>query len=1128
MKLLIANRGEIAVRILRSAAEMTIPTVAVFSEDDHQSLHIRRADEAAALKGTGVEAYLDIEQMLRIASDNGCDAIHPGYGFLSENREFAERCEQQGITFVGPRSETLRMLGDKASARRLAGDCGVPLLPGSMEAVTLADAETFFRELPQGASMMIKAVAGGGGRGMRVVEKAEELEAAFDRCRSEARQAFGNDALYVEMRMLQGRHIEIQIIGDGTGAVSHLGERECSIQRKHQKLIEVSPAPSLPDSLREKLAADAVRMASAVEYLNAGTFEFMVAADARDENAAYGFIEANPRLQVEHTVTEEVLDLDLVKIQLDLARGCRLRELKLEQKEIPQPRGFAVQARINMEKPQPDGSILPTGGTLSSFEIPSGRGIRTDTFGYTGFRPSPRFDSLLAKLICHAPTSDFNAALEKTYRALCEFRIDGIETNLALLQNLLIHPRFRENRIDTGFVNDCIGELLASSTEIHRKLYFEKQPEKTSGIGARIDAVDPLAVLDYGKQSETSGSDTSADFGSFEMDEEGITQIKAPMQGTIVSVDVAAGQEIRMGQPLLVMNAMKMEHVIEATCNGSLQQVMVNPGDTVAVDQPLVRIEEREHSGGIDAADETIDLDEIRPDLAELIQRKSFTLDSERPQAVEKRRKRNQRTARENVDDLCDAGSFMEYGSLAVAAQRKRRTEADLIKHTPADGMIAGFASVNGHLFDQNKARCGVVAYDFTVLAGTQGTLNHRKKDRIFELAERWQVPLVLFTEGGGGRPGDTDFDIIAGLDCMAFHLLGRLSGLVPLIGINSGRCFAGNAVLLGICDVVIATENSNIGMGGPAMIEGGGLGVFQPDEVGPMKHQVPNGVVDIAVRDEAEAVEKARQYLSYFQGPITDWECEDQRLLRRAIPENRLRVYNIRSVIATLADKDSVLELRPRFGLGMVTAFIRIEGRPLGLIANNPRHLSGAIDSPAADKASRFMQLCDAFDIPILFLCDTPGFMVGPEAEKTALVRHCCRLFVNSGSLSVPYCTVVLRKSYGLGAQGMAGGSQKAPFFTFSWPTGEFGGMGLEGAVKLGFRKELAAVEDPQERKELYEKMVAMAYEHGKAINMASHFEIDEVIDPADTRRVVIQALNSVPPTQPRQGKKRPCVDTW
>jgi acetyl-CoA carboxylase carboxyltransferase component len=576
------------------------------------------------------------------------------------------------------------------------------------------------------------------------------------------------------------------------------------------------------------------------------------------------------------------------------------------------------------------------------------------------------------------------------------------------------------------------------------------------------------------------------------------------------------------------MNAMKMEHVVRSPVSGIIRRLAVAVGDTIYKGHPLAFIEARETDLVETEVQEQVDLDYIRPDLAEVIQRHEILLDDARPDAVAKRRKIGQRTARENIDELCDPGTFTEYGGLALAAQRRRRSMKDLIQNTPADGMIAGIGSVNGDIFGDEKSRCAIVSYDYMVLAGTQGHQNHRKKDRIFEVAAKSRLPLVFFTEGGGGRPGDTDGSGVAGQDVMAFHLFARLSGLVPLVGVNAGRCFAGNAVMLGCCDVIIAKENSSIGMGGPAMIEGGSLGVFTPEEVGPMSVQVPNGVVDIPVKDEVEAVRVAKQYLSYFQGPLDRWECADQRLLRGIIPENRLRVYDVRSVIETMADTGSVLELRRYYGFGMITALIRIEGRPLGVIANNPAHLSGAIDSPGSNKAARFMQLCDAFDIPILFLSDTPGIMVGPEIEKTALVRHSCRMFVVGANLTVPYYTIVLRKSYGLGAQAMQGGSSHAPHLTVSWPTGEFGGMGLEGQVKLGYRKELMAIEDPVERNAEYEKRVAASYEHGKAISMASYFEIDDVIDPAESRNIIVRALKSVPPAPPRTGKKRPNIDTW
>jgi acetyl-CoA carboxylase carboxyltransferase component len=525
---------------------------------------------------------------------------------------------------------------------------------------------------------------------------------------------------------------------------------------------------------------------------------------------------------------------------------------------------------------------------------------------------------------------------------------------------------------------------------------------------------------------------------------------------------------------------------------------------------------------------EELDLDYIRPDLQEVFDRKGAGLDENRPEAVAKRYKTGRRTARENVADLCDEGTFVEYGSVVVAGQRRRRSMEDLIKNTTGDGMVAGLGQINGDLFAEDQSRAMIMSYDYMVLAGTQGMKNHDKKDRLFEVAEQFKLPVVLFAEGGGGRPGDTDGSGVAGLDCLAFTYFAKLSGLVPTVGITTGRCFAGNAVLLGCCDVIIATEGSNIGIGGPAMIEGGGLGVFTPDEVGPMDVQVPNGVVDIEVADEAEAVVRAKQYLSYFQGPVDTWEAPDPRELRFMVPENRLRYYDMRKVIEGIADVGSVLELRPQWGIGIITAFIRVEGRPMGLIANNPAHLSGAIDAPGADKGTRFMQLCDAFDIPIVSLCDCPGIMVGPEIEKTAVVRHAARMFVTSANIDVPLMTIVTRKGYGLGAQAMAGGGFKSTLFTVTWPTGEFGGMGLEGAVKLGYRKELQAIEDPAERAAAYEKMVADMYKRGKAVNMASHFELDDVIDPAETRHWIARGLKSVPPKPQREGKKRPNVDTW
>ncbi len=593
--------------------------------------------------------------------------------------------------------------------------------------------------------------------------------------------------------------------------------------------------------------------------------------------------------------------------------------------------------------------------------------------------------------------------------------------------------------------------------------------------------------------------------------------------------------------PVVVLEAMKMEHEVIAQADGVVSRVEVAVGDAVQEGELLLVLAPgdmpaEEIADG--AAPLALDPDWVRADLAAVRARHALGLDSARPEAVARRRARGRRTARENLEDLVDEGTYVEYGPLLFAAQERRRSREDLIASTPADGLVAGVASVEG-------SQVVAMSYDYTVLAGTQGMRGHLKKDRLFEIAERRRLPVVLFAEGGGGRPGDVDFPIVAGLDCRAFNLFGRLSGLVPLVGIASGYCFAGNAALLGCCDVVIATEDSSIGMGGPAMIEGGGLGHYEPAEVGPIDVQHANGVVDLRVADDQAAVAAAKRYLSYFNGAIESFKAPDQRLLRQVVPEQRKRSYEVRRAIEGLCDEGSVLELRggavpsvgdrsgsgvrDGFGPGMVTSLARVEGKPFGIVANDPSHLGGAIDADAADKAARFLQMCDAFGLPVLFLCDTPGFMVGPEAERTATVRHFSRLFVIGANLEIPFGTIVLRKGYGLGAQAMAGGSFKAPLFTVGWPTSEFGGMGLEGAVRLGMRRELDAIEDPEERERVFQATVAAAYTHGEGMNMAAHGEIDDVIDPADSRRWIATLFD--PPVEDwrrREGKRRPNIDAW
>jgi acetyl-CoA carboxylase carboxyltransferase component len=601
--------------------------------------------------------------------------------------------------------------------------------------------------------------------------------------------------------------------------------------------------------------------------------------------------------------------------------------------------------------------------------------------------------------------------------------------------------------------------------------------------------------------------------------------LASPVHGSVIGIEVAAGQPVAAGQVLVLLESMKMEVPLQAPAAGTVVAVHAAVGDVVRESQPLVDLALGPARNAPAVQRGPADLDTPRADLRHVLERQAMTRDDARPQAMVRRHAQGLRSARENLADLLDEGSFVEYGALAIAAQRSRRSVEDLMRSTPADGLVAGIGTVNAAQFGTHRAGCAVLAYDYTVLAGTQGVFNHRKTDRLLDLAERQHLAVVLFAEGGGGRPGDVDWPIVAGLDCTSFARYASLSGRVPRVGIVAGRCFAGNAALLGCSDVIIATRASTIGMGGPAMIEGGGLGVVAPEDVGPSHVLGPNGVLDFVAEDEAAAVGAARRYLRYFQGALDAWTHADQRTLRHAVPENRNAVYDVRAIVDTLADHDSVLELRREFGVGVVTALVRIEGRAVAIAASHCRHLGGALDAPACDKLARFMQLADAFGLPLVTLVDTPGFMVGPDSEKTAMVRHASRLFIVAASLRVPVLSVVLRRGYGLGAMALTAGHFHAPAATCAWPSGEFGAMGIEGSVRLGFRKELEAV-PPAQRDALFDQLVAQAIERGRATNMASHLEIDDVIDPADTRRWLARGLatacaRALPP-------RRGFIDAW
>ncbi|MBF6175855.1 acetyl-CoA carboxylase family protein [Nocardia blacklockiae] len=1055
MHLVVANRGEVAVRLLRTARDQGYATLILHTGGDAETLPVRLADDAVRLPGEGAAAYLDVAAVVAAARTAGPGAlVHPGYGFLSESADFASACAAAGLVFVGPGPEALRVFGDKVAARAAAERAGVPVLAATAAGAGPAEIAALLADHPRG--VVVKAAAGGGGRGIRVVRAADEIEDAHRRCAAEALAGFGDGTLYAEALAPAARHIEVQVVADGTRAVA-LGDRDCSVQRRHQKLVEIAPAPELAAAVRDRLHGAAARIAEAVGCRGVITVEFLV-----DGDDAW-FLEVNPRLQVEHTVTEEVFGVDLVAVQLELARGRSLADLALPE----HPRGWAVQARVNAETLGAEGFPLPASGVVTRFAPPAGPGVRADTACFAGLRQDARFDSLLVKVIARG--SSFSAAVRRCGDALAETVVSGIDTNIALLRAVLDELG---GPVSTSWFESNLDEIRA------RAAVYDSPRSPASGASSRAYPLAPAAdpVLSDGEQA-----------------------VRAPMGGTVIAL-AEPGSVHAAGAEVAVLEAMKMQHVVRAERPLRVLRHTVAPGAVVDPHAVLLVWAEADHDGTVDET-HTADVDLVRADLAEVLRRHEIGTDAARPDAVAKRHRLGRRTARENIADLVDPDSFVEYGALAVAAQRQRHSLEDLIARTPADGLVAGVATVNADRFGPD-ARAVVMSYDYTVLAGTQGMRNHAKTDRMLEIARERGLPVVFFTEGGGGRPGDTDHGGLSGLDVTTFRAMGALSGQVPLIGIVSGRCFAGNAALLGMCDVVIATPDANIGMGGPAMIEGGGLGVYAPEDIGPIEVQRRNGVVHIVAADEADAVATARRYLSYFQGALTEWEAPDPRLARHVVPENRLRAFDIRAAIESVADLGSVLELRRDWGIGIVTALMRVEGRPFGVIANDCRHLGGAIDAPAADKLGAFLRLCGAHGLPIVSLCDTPGFMVGPDAEREATVTKFSRLFVDSAALRVPFGTIVVRKGYGLGAQAMAAGSFRGPRFVVAWPTGEIGGMGLEGAVRLGFAKELAAITDPGERQAAFENLVRFAYDNGKALTAAAVGELDDVIDPADTRR--------------------------
>ncbi|PWN37930.1 ClpP/crotonase [Meira miltonrushii] len=1135
-RLLIANRGEIALRIQRTALLFPRPEhpnvqfipFVLYTQGEEDALHVTSVpkEQRMLLQGIGPRAYLDGEQIVRLAKEKDIWGIAPGYGFLSESPQFARLVEENGMIWCGPTVEQLSLLSDKVLAKRLARQCNVPTLESTTgDHASLAEIQSFAAELKNkskgDAKVIIKAVNGGGGRGMRVVDLSQPnaknlVDEAFAACAREAKASFGDEKLYAERFLSQARHIEVQVIGDGKGSVTHLWERECSIQRRHQKVIEIAPSPTLTAEVRQQILKASLRMAKEVKYKNLGTFEFLLLP----ETGEFFFMEINPRIQVEHTITEAITGQDLVAIQLRIALGCALNELGLQNNVLPTR--TAIQTRINAEKFLPDGNVIPTSGKLTSFNLPSGPNIRIDTsahppIGHRFYQQTPLFDSLLAKVIFSAPT--YPLAVQLADAALATSVIEGADSNLFFVRSLLQDEAVRTNRdVHTRFIEQNFESLFKTAQALQ---------QDSASINGRSEST---------QEDHQSASPSNAP-------PEGQQSIKSPLSGLVTQVSVEIGQKVQKGQEVALLESMKMEHVIRAEAQGTVRQILAKKGSSINEGDAIVFVEssdndkDQKNDQANIAAEEEEDSSVLRPDLEELLKTRQLQSDEVRQTAVKRRKAAGYLTARENVARLIDEGTFIEWGDLAIAAQRTRTDEEELRERTSNDGVITGWATVNGKLLDKKEfqsasnARCALCIYDYMVLAGTQGHFHHLKLDRLFRSILQNPAPVIVYAEGGGGRPGDVDLVNmkVGGLDTPSFALLAAIQARgYPSVGLANGYTFAGNAALLGTCDIVVATEGgakdapkrgaTSTGMGGPAMIEGGGLGKVAPQDVGSVEIHFKNGDYDIVVPTEVEASVVIKQLIGFFQGPLESphWRyTKNEKDLRKALPKQRTRAYEVRNVIEMLSDDNTFVELGNGWGHSLVTGLARFAGQPIGILASSVLSpLGGAIDVQSAKKATRLVNMLHRTKAAhLLILCDTPGFMVGTPAEKEGGLRAFAEFFsaitgFQEGHNGGRIFGVTLRKAYGLGAQALLGGSTLANFFSVAWPQAEFAAMGIEGAVRLGMRKELEAAAEGAERDDLFQSLVDMMYQRGKAQNMATMAEIDTVIDPAETRQWLINGL--------------------
>lgn len=1103
-RVLIANRGEIAVRIAHAAAALGIETVAIAPPADATALHTTVATMTVALPAVGdpVAAYLDIDAVIQAGVDAGCDAVHPGYGFLSENAEFARRCAAAGMTFVGPSPEALELFGDKVQARALANKLDIPTVLGSPAAIAApGDAAAAAESI--GYPVMLKAAAGGGGRGMRAVMEPSELADAFERCQSEASAAFGDGSLFLERLVVDPRHIEVQVMADNTGAAVHFFERDCSVQLRNQKVIEIAPAANLDPDLRAQILADALTLISGASYHNAGTVEFLVEPATGD----YFFIECNPRIQVEHTITEQVMGTDLVQTQFRVAMGESLASLGLgDQAAVGEPRGWSVQARV----------VATGAGTITGYREPSGPGVRVDGAGYAGWSPPPQFDPLLAKVIVTTNGGTHEAAIDHARRAVNRFHIGGLATNLGQLDAILAHGAVRAGDARTTLLANEPGLTAAAAVASPMIAMLESQAGQPASVSTPGPAAPTRSLpVDRGEQA-----------------------VESPLVGTVIEVNVAVGDDVAVGDTLLVVTAMKMETLVTAPCSGVVMQLAavgegdpVTAGDMLAVIAPSADGAVAKTPSGENTWGPTLD------DVATLekLAHERLAPGSTDPGVV-RQRNRNKLTCRERIDLLLDDGSFREIGSIAGFASYNEFGDIDAF--TPAN-MVGG----QGMIEQRPSIVC---ADDFTSRGGHSDGAIGAKSTYLDRLSIELQMPSIRLLDGssGGGsvasmvpkqkESGDSSAKESSGAikagrprvsggggSFLPGHLgssmYARQLATVPVVNMLLGSVVGLGAAkaVLGHFSVMVRDTAQLFVAGPPVVSHAMGYDVTKED-LGDWRIHCRNGSVDNLAESEEEAVAMTRQFLSYLPSSVYEAptvlspsalnavDRRDEELFT-IVPRNRTTTFDIRRAISLLADKDSFFEIGALWGSDQVVGFARFNGYPVGIVASDSRHINGgALTADGCDKLTRHLDLCDLFHVPVLNLVDNPGFAVGIEHEINGTIRKGATWMVAAAQSTVPMFTVLMRRSFGVAGNNYATPRSNATM-RVAWPAADAGGIPPEGGIEAAYKRQLAEADDPVA---LRAELNARIESARGPIGPLNRFELEEMIDPRDTRRLICEWL--------------------